>query len=58
MAWECPHLDQSDDSCHRLKQACVPGRKGCTLPKHLKFAVPLEERLAKVSKDESKPKSK
>lgn len=51
MAWECPHLDQSDDTCRRIKQSCVPGRKGCALPKNLKFAVPPEERVEKVQKD-------
>jgi hypothetical protein len=49
MAWECPHLDQQDDTCRRLKQACVPGRPGCALPKNLVFAVPAEVRLAELS---------
>ena len=55
MAWECPHLDQSDDNCRRLKQPCVPGRKGCTLPKNLKFAVPPEVRVAEVNTPAIKP---
>ncbi len=57
MAWECPHLEQSDDSCRRLKQACVPGRKGCALPRNLKFAVPPEVRLAEMTQKNNQSKT-
>lgn len=53
MAWECPHLDVQDDLCRRLNQPCVPGRPGCTLPKYLKFAVPVSERLARIESQKS-----
>lgn len=57
MAWECPHLDQDNDACRRLKQVCVPGRPGCALPKSLKFAVPPEVRLAELKAKQNEDSS-
>jgi hypothetical protein len=44
-SWSCPHFDPPSDSCRRLDAACVLGRKGCVLPRTLRFAVPPEERV-------------
>lgn len=37
-SWSCPHLDMQADWCRRLNAACVLGRKGCVLPRTLRFA--------------------
>ncbi len=44
-SWSCPHLDEKTDSCQRLKTDCVPGRRGCILPKNLVFAESPEQRI-------------
>lgn len=56
-SWSCPHLDEKDEYCRRLKTDCVPGRGGCVLPKNLRFAVSPEERIAKL-KARRKPNTK
>lgn len=45
-SWSCPYLDEKTDYCRRLKTDCVPGRRGCILPKNINFAVSAEERIA------------
>lgn len=55
-SWSCPYFDEQKDWCRRLKVECVPGRKGCILPKNLRFAVPPEERIiAKKRAGTSRP---
>lgn len=49
-SWSCPHLDETHDFCRRLMVSCVPGRKGCVLPKNLKFAVPPEQRVDAIDR--------
>lgn len=44
-SWSCPHFDEAADHCRRVKAACVPGRKGCILPKNLVFATPPQLRV-------------
>jgi hypothetical protein len=44
-SFTCPHFDLANDWCLLLKTDCVPGRKGCVLPKDTAFATPIEERL-------------
>ncbi len=56
-SWSCPHFDEQAEYCRRLKTDCVPGRKGCVLPKNLRFAVPPEQRVAELEARRSrKPK--
>jgi hypothetical protein len=45
MSFSCPHFRPNDEACLRLKTDCVPGRKGCVLPKSTVYAVPAEERV-------------
>ncbi len=43
-SWSCPYFDEKHDWCRRLNIDCVPGRKGCVLPKNLTYAVDPEIR--------------
>lgn len=45
-SFSCPHLEVAKDFCLRLRTDCVPGRKGCVVPKSTVFLVPAEERVA------------
>lgn len=47
-SWSCPHFDEANDFCRRLKTDCVPGRRGCVLPRNITFAVPAEERVRRL----------
>lgn len=49
-SWSCPHLNERDDDCRRLKRPCVPGRPGCVLPSSERFAVPIEQRIAEADR--------
>lgn len=52
MSFSCPHFRPEDEHCLRLNTDCVPGRRGCVLPKDTHFAVPAEERVR--AKEEEK----
>lgn len=45
-SFSCPHIDLAESRCLRLRADCVPGRPGCVLGTKVRFAFPLEERLA------------
>lgn len=45
MSFSCPFFRPGDDYCLRLKTDCVPGRRGCVLPRDTVFAVAAEERV-------------
>ena len=45
MSFSCPHFRPDDEHCLRLGTDCVPGRRGCVLPKSTVFAVPAEVRV-------------
>ncbi len=49
-SWSCPYFRERTDHCERLHTECVPGRKGCVLPRNLRFAVPPEQRIERVEK--------
>jgi len=51
--WSCPYLDLRADWCRRLDAACVLGRKGCVLPRNLRYAVPPEERVQEKNRKSS-----
>ncbi len=55
-SFSCPYLDEPNDYCLRLKTDCVPGRRGCILPKDTGFLVPAEERVR--LKEEEKRRAK
>jgi hypothetical protein len=44
-SFSCRHFDVANDWCLLLKTDCVPGRKGCVVPKDTAFAIPAEERI-------------
>jgi hypothetical protein len=47
-SWSCPHLEECNDRCRRLKTDCVPGRPGCIMPSDMTFAVSVEERIKRL----------
>ncbi len=48
MSFSCAHIDLETEYCRRLKCTCVPGRRGCVLRGKVTFAIPAEERIAKL----------
>lgn len=57
-SFSCPYLDSEKDNCIRLKEDCVPGRKGCVLIGKVEFAVSAEERIKKKKEQGLKNKRK
>ncbi|HVU35056.1 MAG TPA: hypothetical protein VHE61_16605 [Opitutaceae bacterium] len=55
MSFSCPHFRLNDEHCLRLNTDCVPGRRGCVLPKDTVFAVPAEERV-RLKEEEKRQK--
>ena len=45
MSFSCPHFRPHDEACLRLHTDCVPGRRGCVLPRTTVYAVPAEQRV-------------
>lgn len=45
MSFFCPHFRPDDEACLRLHTDCVPGRRGCVLPRTTVYAVPAEQRV-------------
>ncbi len=45
MSFYCPHFDEPNDGCLRLKTDCVPGRRGCVLRGKVRFLVDPDERV-------------
>lgn len=45
MSFSCPHFRLNDEWCLRLNTDCIPGRRGCILPKDTVYAVPPEVRV-------------
>ncbi len=55
MSFYCPHFDEPNDRCMRIRCVCVPGRRGCVLRGKAQFLVDpdvrVEERLREIRSD-------
>lgn len=45
MSFYCPHYDEPNDACMRIRCMCVPGRRGCVLRGKVQFLVDPEIRV-------------
>lgn len=51
MSFYCPHFDEPNDACTRLKKTCVPGRRGCVLRGKVRFADDPDARAARRDRE-------